>query len=165
MEIIGERQKYIFINLFVGDLGPTREFLTAKVPYSALVLLRSGVLQRATLILWHGTPLQRLVTHLLPSVQSGAVTTCFNDFGLSPPSLKNPTLCMRDERSNRLFYRRGFKIMYIFFFSKTTLQPPISNKLNWRNIFISEGGVIWKMKRSVIYTSSLQIIFVCNIFQ
>ena len=46
-------------------------------------------------------------SQLLSSVISGAVTTCFYDFGLLRLGFDYPNFRMRGERSNRLRHRRG----------------------------------------------------------
>ena len=38
---------------------------------------------------------------------SGAVTTCFNDLGLSQLGFEHPTFCLRGKRSNPLCHHRG----------------------------------------------------------
>ena len=48
-----------------------------------------------------------IVTPIAERLTSGAVTTCFNELGLSRLGFEHPTIRFRAERSNQLRHRRG----------------------------------------------------------
>ena len=59
-------------------------------------------------LLWHGASVTRdTPPPLMPPFGSGAVTTCFNDLGLSRLGFEHPTFRLQVERFNPLRHRRG----------------------------------------------------------
>ena len=53
----------------------------------------------------------------------GAVTTCFNDLGLSRLGFEHPTFRLRDQRSNPLRQRRGqYNVTFVLTYTDITLS-------------------------------------------
>ena len=106
-----------FLICFFGVFRPTQEFFTymetSRLPVKGCILdswslnSRGSLVCYTSVVLWHGTSvytghLRGPVTHTYCcAFGSGAVTTCFNDLGLSRLEFEHPTFRLRGERSNR----------------------------------------------------------------
>ena len=90
---------------------------------SALVAIEQwGFFTALPYLLWHGAwscPRTRDTHTYWRAFSSGAVTTCFNNLGLSRLGLKHPTFCLRGQRSNHHRHHSGnidLKLFLYFFY-------------------------------------------------
>lgn len=100
--------------------------------YNALHLWPTSVLLSMPHLLWHGTSVYKLfikvisqnpwLSHLLPSIGGGAVTTYIKDLGLSQQGLKHQTFRLQGDCSNRLHHRRDLSYMKKFVSSNNFLK-------------------------------------------
>ena len=88
---------YRFLN---GVFLPTREFFT-QMETSPLPVKGCKIWPMLGNYGHWAVRVLTFISHLLPSVWIGAVTTCFNDLGLSWLGFESQTFRFQGERSNR----------------------------------------------------------------
>ena len=128
-----------------GDITITGEGFSNFDLCSVLMAIEQWGFYSVPHLLWHGASVYMVISedpwhsYLLPRLSSGAVTTCFNDLGLSRLGFEHPTFRLWGERSKSQCHRRGhpnltfIHVLYAAIIPKVDIDRPHPSWQQWCN--------------------------------